>query len=97
MDLVNHLRLSSKAKCSCIQLCLQTGLYLPEREEASPWGTVCCNTRVFCHVVPYSHPVQNWAALVTVLLGDHEEMVTACAEKVNHFSSMLEIISKYLR
>lgn len=60
-------------------------------------GTVCCNTRVFCHVVPYSHPVQNWAALVTVLLGDHEEMVTACAEKVNHFSSMLEIISKYLR
>lgn len=38
-----------------------------------------------------------WAAFVTALLEYHEEMVTACAEKVNHFSSTLEIISKYLR
>lgn len=38
MLLVKHLRLSSKTKCLCSQLCLQTGLYLPKGEEDSPWA-----------------------------------------------------------
>lgn len=37
---------------------------------------------VFCHDVLYSHPIQMWAALVTLFLGGHKATMTACPEEM---------------
>lgn len=65
-----------------------------QREEDSLWAL-----SVAAHM---SSPHQGLPQLrsdvgVTVLLRHHKEMVTACTETFDRFSSTLEVISKYLR
>lgn len=78
-------------KDSC-KMCSKACIY--QREEDSLWAL-----SVAAHM---SSPHQGLPQLrsdvgVTVLLRHHKEMVTACTETFDRFSSTLEVISKYLR